>query len=179
MLNVSWDPVLIALSFLVAFIASFVALDSAGKIPLSGRKGAMFWRIAGGVTLGIGIWAMHFIGMLSMQMPMIMSYHLWLTLASLGVAVLASTLAINIAVPKNTLSLFRLALATLILSSGVVAMHYVGMAALMIAGFAGIGVSSCCRCSLRSLPQASRCGSRSICGRTVKVYLSTALRRRW
>jgi hypothetical protein len=44
MLNVSWDPVLIALSFLVAFIASFVALDSAGKIPLSGRKGAMFWR---------------------------------------------------------------------------------------------------------------------------------------
>ncbi|HDR2159418.1 TPA: EAL domain-containing protein [Enterobacter cancerogenus] len=134
MLNVSWDPVLIALSFLVAFIASFVALDSAGKIPLSGRKGAMFWRMAGGVTLGIGIWAMHFIGMLSMQMPMIMSYHLWLTLASLGVAVLASTLAINIAVPKNTLSLFRLALATLILSAGVVAMHYVGMAALMVDG---------------------------------------------
>jgi len=30
MLDVSWDPVLIAISFLVAFIASFVALDSAG-----------------------------------------------------------------------------------------------------------------------------------------------------
>ena len=37
--------------------------------------------------MGIGIWSMHFIGMLSMQMPMIMSYNLWLTLASLGVAV--------------------------------------------------------------------------------------------
>lgn len=35
MLNVSWDPVLIAISYLVAFIASFVALDSAGKIPLA------------------------------------------------------------------------------------------------------------------------------------------------
>lgn len=132
MLSISWDPVLIAVSYLVAFIASFVALDSAGKIPLSSRKAAMFWRIAGGVTLGIGIWSMHFIGMLSMQMPMMMSYDLWLTLASLGAAVVASTTAINIAVTGKKLSPFRLSLATVILSAGVVSMHYIGMAALML-----------------------------------------------
>lgn len=132
MLNVSWDPILVAISFLVAFIASFVALDSAGKIRQASRKAALFWRLAGGVTLGIGIWSMHFIGMLSMKMPTIVSYHLWLTLASLGVAVLASTLAINIVVPGKSLSHFRLFLSTMILSSGVVAMHYVGMAALML-----------------------------------------------
>jgi diguanylate cyclase (GGDEF) domain len=132
MLNVSWDPILVAISFLVAFIASFVALDSAGKIRQASRKAALFWRLAGGVTLGIGIWSMHFIGMLSMKMPTIVSYHLWLTLASLGVAVLASTLAINIVVPGKSLSRFRLFLSTMILSSGVVAMHYVGMAALML-----------------------------------------------
>ncbi|WP_320726328.1 putative bifunctional diguanylate cyclase/phosphodiesterase [Enterobacter sp. 118C5] len=134
MLNISWDPVLIAVSYVVAFIASFVALDSAGKIPLSSRKAALFWRIAGGVTLGIGIWSMHFIGMLSMQMPMMMSYDLWLTLASLGVAVVASTIAINIAVTGKHLSLFRLFFATVILSAGVVSMHYIGMAALMLEG---------------------------------------------
>jgi NO-binding membrane sensor protein with MHYT domain len=38
MLNISWDPVLIAVSYLVAFIASFVALDSAGKIPFPAEK---------------------------------------------------------------------------------------------------------------------------------------------
>ncbi|WP_370971899.1 putative bifunctional diguanylate cyclase/phosphodiesterase [Enterobacter wuhouensis] len=134
MLNVSWDPVLIALSYLVAFIASFVALDSAGKIPLSSRKAAIFWRIAGGCTLGIGIWSMHFIGMLSMKMPVMMSYDLWLTLASLGISVLASTLAINIAVSGKSLSRFRLLFATLILSAGVVSMHYVGMTALLLNG---------------------------------------------
>lgn len=134
MLNISWDPVLIAISYLVAFIASFVALDSAGKIPLSSRKAALFWRIAGGVTLGIGIWSMHFIGMLSMQMPMMMSYDLWLTLASLGVAVVASTTALNIAVTGKQRSPFRLLLATAILSAGVVSMHYIGMAALMLDG---------------------------------------------
>ena len=131
MLNISWDPVLIAISYLVAFIASFVALDSAGKIPLSSRKAALFWRIAGGVTLGIGIWSMHFIGMLSMQMPMMMSYDLWLTLASLGVAVVASATVLNIAVAGKKLSPFRLIFATAILSAGVVSMHYIGMAALM------------------------------------------------
>ncbi|HFK5763839.1 TPA: putative bifunctional diguanylate cyclase/phosphodiesterase [Enterobacter asburiae] len=134
MLNISWDPVLIAISYLVAFIASFVAQDSAGKIPLSSRKAALFWRIAGGVTLGIGIWSMHFIGMLSMQMPMMMSYDLWLTLASLGVAVVASATALNIAVAGKKLSPFRLIFATAILSAGVVSMHYIGMAALMLDG---------------------------------------------
>ncbi|MDM7089400.1 bifunctional diguanylate cyclase/phosphodiesterase, partial [Enterobacter asburiae] len=129
-----WDPVLIAISYLVAFIASFVALDSAGKIPLSSRTAALFWRIAGGVTLGIGIWSMHFIGMLSMQMPMMMSYDLWLTLASLGVAVVASATALNIAVAGKKLSPFRLIFATAILSAGVVSMHYIGMAALMLDG---------------------------------------------
>ncbi|MEB7931640.1 EAL domain-containing protein [Enterobacter quasiroggenkampii] len=134
MLNISWDPVLIAISYLVAFIASFVALDSAGKIPLSSRKAALFWRMAGGISLGIGIWSMHFIGMLSMQMPMMMRYDLWLTLASLGVAVIASTTALDIAVAGKKRSLFRPIVATAILSAGVVSMHYIGMAALLLDG---------------------------------------------
>jgi diguanylate cyclase (GGDEF) domain len=132
MLHVTWDPVLVGISFLVAFIASFVALDSAGKIAASNKRAALFWRISGGITLGIGIWSMHFIGMLAMKMPMEMSYHLEPTVLSLLVAILAATLAINIAVAGQTLSAKRLALATVLLSSGVVTMHYVGMAALMM-----------------------------------------------
>ncbi|QKN84027.1 putative bifunctional diguanylate cyclase/phosphodiesterase [Scandinavium goeteborgense] len=132
MLYVSWDPVLVGISFLVAFIASFVALDSAAKIAASNKKAALFWRLAGGSTLGIGIWSMHFIGMLAMKMPMMMHYDFTITAVSLLVAVVAATLSINIAVTGNVLSLKRLCLATAILSSGVVIMHYVGMAALMM-----------------------------------------------
>lgn len=132
MLYVSWDPVLVGISCLVAFIASFIALDSAGKISTAGVKASLFWRIAGGATLGIGIWSMHFIGMLAMEMPMMMSYDLHLTLISLLAALIASTLAINIAVSGNTLSVKRHLLATAIMSAGVVVMHYLGMAALMM-----------------------------------------------
>lgn len=132
MLYVSWDPVLVGISFLVAFIASFVALDSAAKIAASNKNAALFWRLAGGATLGIGIWSMHFIGMLAMKMPMMMHYDFAITTVSLLVAIVAATLSINIAVNGNVLSLKRLCLATAILSSGVVIMHYVGMAALMM-----------------------------------------------
>ncbi|MGM8528159.1 putative bifunctional diguanylate cyclase/phosphodiesterase, partial [Enterobacter asburiae] len=59
---------------------------------------------------------------------------LWLTLASLGVAVVASATALNIAVAGKKLSPFRLIFATAILSAGVVSMHYIGMAALMLDG---------------------------------------------
>lgn len=132
MLYVSWDPVLVGISFLVAFIASFVALDSAAKIAASNKNAALFWRLAGGATLGIGIWSMHFIGMLAMKMPMMMHYDFATTAVSLLVAIVTATLSINIAVNGNVLSLKRLCLATAILSSGVVTMHYVGMAALMM-----------------------------------------------
>ncbi|MGU3412401.1 putative bifunctional diguanylate cyclase/phosphodiesterase [Enterobacteriaceae bacterium C34A] len=132
MLYVSWDPVLVGISFLVAFIASFVALDSAAKIAASSKNAALFWRLAGGATLGIGIWSMHFIGMLAMKMPMMMHYDFATTAVSLLVAIVAATLSINIAVNGSELSLKRLCLATAILSSGVVTMHYVGMAALMM-----------------------------------------------
>lgn len=132
MLTVTWHPLLIATSYLVAFIASFVALESAAKMTMVTCRAALFWRLAGGVTLGIGIWSMHFIRMLSMNMPMPMSYHLTLTIASLLIAIFAATLGLNIAVSGNRRSPLRLAIATLILGSGVVAMHYTGMAALML-----------------------------------------------
>ncbi|MFW0765729.1 putative bifunctional diguanylate cyclase/phosphodiesterase [Trabulsiella odontotermitis] len=132
MLPVSWDPVLIGISCLVVFFAAFIALDSAGKIAVSGKHTALFWRISGGATLGMGIWSMHFIGMLAMKMPMMMNYDIPLTLVSLLAAIAASMLSITIAVNGVILSRKNLLLATLILSSGIVTMHYVGMSALRV-----------------------------------------------
>ncbi|MEB0772710.1 putative bifunctional diguanylate cyclase/phosphodiesterase [Citrobacter portucalensis] len=131
MLNVSWDPVLIGISFVVAFIASFIALDSAGKVAISNRRESTFWRLSGGATLGMGIWSMHFIGMLAMKMSMPINYYFSLTAFSFFIALISATLAINIAISGNTLSTKRLVVATGILSAGVVTMHYVGMYAII------------------------------------------------
>ena len=90
MLPVTWDSVLICVSLIVAFIASFTALDTAGRVAVSRGWSARFWLLVGGIAMGIGVWAMHFIGMLAMMMPMMMRYDTRLTILSLLVAILAS-----------------------------------------------------------------------------------------
>lgn len=132
MLPVTWDSVLICVSLIVAFIASFTALDTAGRVAVSRGWSARFWLLVGGIAMGIGVWAMHFIGMLAMMMPMMMRYDTRLTILSLLVAILASVLAFSQTVGGLHLTRQRLLRGTLILGAGVVVMHYLGMYALLI-----------------------------------------------
>ncbi|WP_191922350.1 putative bifunctional diguanylate cyclase/phosphodiesterase [Pantoea agglomerans] len=132
MLPVTWDSVLICVSLIVVFIASFTALDTAGRVAVSRGWSARFWLLVGGIAMGIGVWAMHFIGMLAMMMPMMMRYDTQLTILSLLVAILASVLAFGQTVGGLHLTRQRLLRGTLILGAGVVVMHYLGMYALLI-----------------------------------------------
>ncbi|MGC0782866.1 putative bifunctional diguanylate cyclase/phosphodiesterase [Pantoea agglomerans] len=132
MLPVTWDSVLICVSLIVVFIASFTALDTAGRVAVTRGWSARFWLLVGGIAMGIGVWAMHFIGMLAMMLPMMMRYDTRLTILSLLVAILASVLAFGQTVGGLHLTRQRLLRGTLILGAGVAVMHYLGMYALLI-----------------------------------------------
>ena len=130
MLATSYDTLMVVVSIIVAFLASYTALDMAGRVVTSSGLAARVWLLGGGFSMGIGIWAMHFIGMLAMNMPMMMSYSGPLTLLSMIIAIAASVFALWI-VCYGELHVMRLGLGALVMGSGVVAMHYLGMAALM------------------------------------------------
>ncbi|MFP8833837.1 MHYT domain-containing protein [Hydrogenophaga sp. XSHU_21] len=133
--NTSWDPSLIALSFAFAVIGSFVALTAANR--LTNRRGALDWTnvLAVGVALGgVGVWSMHFIGMLALQMDVGSSYSMLETFTSLAVAVAATAWSVSFAA-RNPGSLPRLLLAGTGLGLSVVVMHYLGMYGLKIYGF--------------------------------------------
>lgn len=132
MLPVTWDSVLICVSLIMVFIASFTALDTAGRVAVTRGWSARFWLLVGGIAMGIGVWAMHFIGMLAMMLPMMMRYDTRLTILSLLVAILASVLAFGQTVGGLHLTRQRLLRGTLILGAGVAIMHYLGMYALLI-----------------------------------------------
>ncbi|QGY30570.1 putative bifunctional diguanylate cyclase/phosphodiesterase [Pantoea cypripedii] len=132
MLVTSYDWFTVIVSVLVAMLASFTALDMAGRVATSTGKAALVWLLGGGFAMGIGIWAMHFIGMLSMSLDMVMSYNPLLTATSMVIAVLASIFALWL-VCSGDLPWPRLCGGAVVLGSGVVAMHYTGMAALMFA----------------------------------------------
>lgn len=133
--NTTWDFGLIALSFAFAVIGSFVALSAATRVR--GRRGALDWTnvLAVGVALGgVGVWSMHFIGMLALQMDVGSSYSMLETFASLLVAVAATAGSVALAARRPD-SVGQLLLAGFLLGSSVVVMHYLGMFGLKIYGF--------------------------------------------
>src|SRR5689334_9931797 len=86
----SYDLRLVALSYLVAVFASYTALYLAGRVTSARGRARMLWLVGGAASLGIGIWSMHFIGMLAFVLPMPTSYDPLLVLLSLLIAMLAS-----------------------------------------------------------------------------------------
>ena len=79
---------LILLSVIVATMASFVGLDLAGRLARFRRHGkGSLWLVAGALSIGLGIWSMHFIGMLGFHLPIAVSYDIWITLLSLALAI--------------------------------------------------------------------------------------------
>lgn len=90
--------------------------------------------VAGLALGGLGVWCMHFIGTLALQLPVAVHYSLDTTLLSLVAAVLASICGLGI-VAANPYSLPRLVCAGAILGVGVSAMHYLGMYSMEFDGF--------------------------------------------
>ena len=65
----SYDYRLVVLSVLIAILASYTALDLAGRVTASWGWPRLAWLISGATSMGIGIWSMHYIGMLAFGLP--------------------------------------------------------------------------------------------------------------
>jgi diguanylate cyclase (GGDEF)-like protein len=127
----SYNYYLVALSLLVAMYASYTALDLAGRIRSTHgvQKKHFLWLLGGAVSMGMGIWSMHFIGMLAFRMSIALGYDPWITACSLLIAIVVSGFALYV-VTRDELSRLRLAAGGVLMGLGVAAMHYTGMAAL-------------------------------------------------
>jgi len=131
---VTYDPAIIALSVVIAIQGGYVSLilarrlASLGQAPsAAGRRKALLAGSA--LALGVGIWAMHFIGMLAVKLPVAVTYDLLWTLVSALVCVLVVGLGVFVA-SFGRLTPKRLAAAGLLTGAGIAIMHYVGMSAL-------------------------------------------------
>lgn len=133
-MNGSYNPWLVTLSFVVAVCVSYTALNLASRVATARRRYVRMWLAGGALAMGVGIWSMHFIGMLAFTLPIPLSYDVPKTLASLAVAILVAGFALHIASQKQS-SLDRLAGAAVLMGLGIAAMHYSGMGAIRIVPF--------------------------------------------
>src|SRR5437660_182655 len=123
------DPYLVALSILVACFASYTALDLGGRVGAARGLARRVWLVAAAITMGGGIWSMHFVAMLAFVMPMPMSYDIGVTALSLVVAIAVTGVGFHV-ISRRSSSPLRLVLSGIFVGLGIVAMHYTGMAAM-------------------------------------------------
>jgi PAS domain S-box-containing protein len=125
------DTSLVILSILIAVVASYTALDLAGRVQVTSGRARYGWLATAALAMGGGIWSMHFVAMLAFSMPgMDVGYEAGLTFVSLGVAIVATGSGFLIMSRSDGRGGPRLLLAGLVTGLGVAAMHYIGMAAM-------------------------------------------------
>ena len=125
----SYNLYLVLTSYVIAVAASYTALELSRRVSQVDGLSAAVWLCCGAVSMGIGIWTMHFIGMLAFSLPMPFSYDVFITILSLLVGIAASAFAIFIASRKRQ-GFAKIGLSGLLLGGGIASMHYTGMAAM-------------------------------------------------
>lgn len=119
----------VVLSVVMAIFGGYVGLGLAGQARAADglyRRGLL----AGAAwSLGLGIWTMHFVGMLAARLPEGTLFSILLTLLSFLLCVLVVGIAAFI-VSRGTSNRTWTALAALVMGSGIVSMHYLGMHAI-------------------------------------------------
>jgi NO-binding membrane sensor protein with MHYT domain len=128
MLTITYDPVLVTASVLIAIMASFTGLRLTAGISGLGLQERRVAIAKAALALGSGIWSMHFVGMLAVQLPIVLVYDALPTLISVLIAILVVGLGLML-LHFGVRTRLRIAAAGLLTGVGIVSMHYVGMAA--------------------------------------------------
>ena len=128
-MNGSYDYGLVTLSVVLAMFASYAALDLAGRVTCARGWARALWLSCGAAAMGLGIWSMHYVGMLAFLMPIPVFYHVPTVLLSLLAAIAASAVALFV-VSRPEMNVWQGIAGGVVMGGGIAAMHYIGMAAM-------------------------------------------------
>jgi NO-binding membrane sensor protein with MHYT domain len=128
-MTASYQPLLVILSILIAILVSYTALGLGARVIHADNASLKFWMLGGSFTMGLGIWAMHFIGMLAFHLPIALAYDLGVTLLSLLPAIIASAIAL-FTLRRGESKSWDFYLASVLMGGGIAGMYYTGMAAM-------------------------------------------------
>jgi len=127
----SYNYALVALSVVIAMLASYAALDLAARVTAASGRTRAVWLLGGAGAMGTGIWSMHYLGMLAFVLPIPVAYHWPTVLLSLFAAILASVIALHV-VSRQHMSVSRVVAGSVLMGAGIASMHYIGMAAMRL-----------------------------------------------
>lgn len=123
---------LVLLSIAVSIFSSVMALHTAAQARTNRKSRYRLLALTlGTLSLGGGIWAMHFIGMMAYSLPVPVDYSISITALSLLPACAASGIALKL-LTRTEVNVPRLLISGVLVGAGIGTMHYVGMAAMQM-----------------------------------------------
>jgi diguanylate cyclase len=122
----TYSPILVVLSVVVAIQAGYVGISLALLIPGAFANRRRLLISGSAITLAVGIWSMHFIGMLAVRTSVAIDYAVVPTLLSFLICSLVTGVAVYLA---SLRSQRMLVIAAVLMGVGITTMHYVGMIA--------------------------------------------------
>jgi NO-binding membrane sensor protein with MHYT domain len=128
-MQVSYEPWLVLLSIVIAIQGAYVGLHLAVQIAAAAGMRRRLLLAGAAFSLGVAIWAMHFVGMLAARLPFPVDYLVFPTLLSFLVCVIVVGAAVY-ATSSGPFTLTRLTLSACLMGAGIFSMHYIGMTAL-------------------------------------------------
>jgi PAS domain S-box-containing protein len=126
-----YDYRLVALSVLIAVLSSWAALDLGGRVTAARGWLRLLWLTGGSLAMGMGIWAMHYVGMLAFSLPVPVLYDWPTVLLSLIAADISSFIALFV-VSRRSMGILSIAFGGLLMGAGISSMHYIGMDAMRL-----------------------------------------------
>src|ERR1700754_753330 len=120
------DPYLVALSVVIAILGGYTGFGLAARIR--GTPDASHRVLLAGAAffLAIGIWTMHFVGMLAAPLPPGTAYLVLPTITSFLICALVVGISLFFVSTGET-TFLRVASSAVLLGVGIASMHYVGM----------------------------------------------------
>ena len=130
--TVPGEPIRYNVLTTIASMLLAVAVVGVGLFIVGFSNGGWPRLVTGGVIIGVGVAAMHYLGMAAMSMPMSTSYNVPLVLLSVLIAIVAGTVALWIGTWVRSIG--ATIIAAFVMGVAVTGMHYTGMAALRVTG---------------------------------------------
>ena len=155
----SYDRLVVVLSVLIAILASYTALDLAERLTAARGTARRAWLISGATAMGIGIWSMHYTGMLAFRLPVAVLYHWPTVLLSLLLGIVSSAIALFV-VSRKRLGWPAALAGSIFQGAGIAALHYTSYGGDAAAGNVPLfsGNRHCSRSYSRSPVLCCHCG---------------------
>lgn len=131
----SYSLALVLVSISIVVSCTFVSLLITDVMQYMAALRTRFFLFASAtLVMGLGIWSMHFIGMMAFKLNNAVGYETLLTIVSIFPALLAATAA-NYVLTRNNNSQTTLIAGAVFIGAGIGAMHYAGVSSIKLNGF--------------------------------------------